>query len=139
MELFLNLAWLLLALPAYWLWRNACIARQQRQFSSLQCLLALAGVLFLLFPVISATDDLLAMRTEVEVSAPGKRTVRQAAADRYSISNNRLQGPAVMAAATLSFALENEQWSPPSRQFLSLPAAASILHAGRAPPSSLLA
>jgi hypothetical protein len=61
MELLLNLAWVLLALPGYWLWRTA-EARQGRTISSLQCVLALACVLVLLFPVISASDDLHAIR-----------------------------------------------------------------------------
>jgi len=77
MELLLNLAWLLLALPAYWLWR-----RGTRRFSSLQCLLALGCMLVLLFPVISASDDLHAMRSEMEDSSVSKRAMRQAVAIR---------------------------------------------------------
>jgi hypothetical protein len=139
MELFLNLAWVLLALPAYWLWQSARAVRGQRHFTSLQCLLALASVLVLLFPVVSATDDLLAMRTEIEESAPGKRTIRQAGADRCSISNTRFQGPAVLPAAAMSFALDNELWLTRHRPSLFVRAAASILRASRAPPWSFLA
>ena len=63
MELLLNLAWLLLALPAYWLWRGRT---STRKFSSAQCLLALGCLLVVLFPVVSATDDLRVMRAEME-------------------------------------------------------------------------
>jgi hypothetical protein len=66
MELLLNLAWLLLALPAFWLWRDARSVRAGRGFTPLQCLLALGCILVILFPVVSATDDLRAMSTEIE-------------------------------------------------------------------------
>src|SRR5580692_3718859 len=79
MELLLNLAWLLLALPAWWLWRGRGAARK---FSSLQCLLALGCTLVILFPVVSATDDLRAMRAEMEESPASKRTLRQASNDK---------------------------------------------------------
>jgi hypothetical protein len=103
MELLLNLAWLLLALPAYWLWRRGAESRLARRVSSLQCLLALACALVLLFPVVSASDDLHAMRAEMEDSSTNKRTVRQAGSDRNSGWLNRLQGPpaAVTSAVRL--------------------------------------
>ena len=132
MELFLNLAWVLLALPAYWLWRRG--VRSHRHFSAPQCLLALASVLVLLFPVISATDDLLAMRTEIDESVPGKRTIRQAGADRCSICNNRFQGPAAVLATAASFTLDNEQRVTRHRPSLLVRPAASTLLASRAPP-----
>ncbi|MGB8830648.1 MAG: hypothetical protein WCC95_00760 [Candidatus Sulfotelmatobacter sp.] len=137
MELLLNLAWVLLALPAYWLWRRAA-ARQGRRVTSLQCVLALGCALVLLFPVISASDDLHAMRAEMEESASSKRAVRQAASDKYSSWVNRLQGlPALAASAVWLFA-------PQAGRFeVLLSGSAPIarpdeLHAGRAPPSSLL-
>src|SRR5271166_6632604 len=96
MELLLNLAWLLLALPAYWLWR-----RSARRFTSLQCLLALGCLLVLLFPVISASDDLHVMRAEMEDSSISKRTVRQSGSDRNSSWLNRLQAPPARVASAL--------------------------------------
>ena len=81
MELLLNLAWLLLALPAVWLWARSRSGSTGRKFSALQCLLALGFLLVLLFPVISATDDLRAMRTEMEGS-PGSK--RQSSTDKLS-------------------------------------------------------
>src|SRR5580704_4662108 len=99
MELLLNLAWMLLALPAYWLWRLDAGARVERRISPLQCLLALGCVLVLLFPVISASDDLHAMRAEMEESASSKRTVRPAGSDKNSAWVNRLQGPPALVAS----------------------------------------
>src|SRR5277367_2491761 len=96
MELLLNLAWMLLALPAYWLWRRGA---GSRGVSALQGLLALGCVLVLLFPVISASDDLHAMRAEMEDSSISKRTVRQASGDKHSACN-RLQGCSAPAASS---------------------------------------
>jgi hypothetical protein len=86
MELLLNLVWVLLAIPAYFLWRNANRA-QHIGASSLQCLFALGCALILLFPVISATDDLHAMRAEMDESS--KRNIRQAFNDKSCGSHGR--------------------------------------------------
>ena len=72
MELLLNLCWLLLVPLAFCFWLR------QLRFRSLQASLALSCLLFLLFPIISATDDLNAMRQAVEESSPGKRTLNRA-------------------------------------------------------------
>jgi hypothetical protein len=79
MELLLNLIWVLLAVPAFWLWRyEASPARRSRYLSPLRIVLVLGFVLLLLFPVISATDDLRAMQTETEESLAGQRVSRTA-------------------------------------------------------------
>ncbi|MGA9389527.1 MAG: hypothetical protein WBV69_03690 [Candidatus Sulfotelmatobacter sp.] len=136
MELLLNLAWVLMALPAYWLWRRGAEARLAHRVTALQFLLALGCVVVLLFPVISATDDLHAIRAEMEESATSKRAVRQAGIEKHSASVNRLQGlPAVSAV-----------WGPlpiigrlEVSEIIFLPLARRCdLHAGRAPPNSLL-
>jgi hypothetical protein len=137
MELLLNLTWLLLALPAYWLWRRGATARRRR-FSSLECLLALGCALVLLFPVISATDDLHVMRAEMEDSAASKRAVRQAGSDKSSAWVNRLQGPpAPVATASLLAAPEVSQFEVCVLP-LSPVGVRCQVHAGRAPPFSLL-
>ena len=69
MELLLNLLWLLLAMPAYWLWHYSRTAPQRRKFDALQCFLALGCLLLILFPVVSASDDLRAMRAEAAAAA----------------------------------------------------------------------
>jgi len=72
LELLLNLCWLLLIPLA------VCIWLRQPRFRSLQAALALACLLFLLFPIVSATDDLTAMRQVYEESTPGKRMLKRA-------------------------------------------------------------
>ncbi|MGC1371356.1 MAG: hypothetical protein WA824_04380 [Candidatus Sulfotelmatobacter sp.] len=139
MELLLNLAWVLLGLPAYWLWRQDAGARAARRVSSLQCLLALGCALVLLFPVISASDDLHVMRAEMEESAANKRAMRQAAGDKASGWTNRLQPPpAVVAGADW---LPRPEIAPAEISDLdvSLLTRACVEYAGRAPPFSLLA
>jgi len=133
MELLLNLAWLLLVLPGCWLWRRAI---RSHRASSQQCLLALGCALVLLFPVISATDDLHAMRAEMEESSPGKRAVRPSG-EKHSAWVNRLQaaGPAVAAFVPPAPEVRELQLSDPVH---SIPLRASIRHAGRAPPLSIL-
>lgn len=85
MELLLNLLWLTLALPALWLWRRANRSSDARPFGSLRCLLVLSCLLTLLFPVISATDDLHPMRAEMEESSLSKRMLRSAADHRAPV------------------------------------------------------
>jgi hypothetical protein len=138
MELLLNLAWVLLALPAYWLWRREAESRPSCRVSSLQCSLALGCVLVLLFPVISASDDLHAMRSEMEESATSKRAVRAAASEKNSAGVNRLQGPpALVASAAWVVAPEVGllKFSVASVVLLTTP---GVVYAGRAPPVSLL-
>src|SRR5277367_4757911 len=99
MELLLNLAWFLLALPAYWMWQRCADTRAARRVSSLQCLLALGCAVVLLFPVISATDDLHAMSSEMEESASGKRTVRQAGNEKSAPVHRMQMPPALLVSA----------------------------------------
>src|SRR5271155_2440662 len=130
MELLLNLAWMLLALPAYWLWRRGA---GSRGVSALQGLLALGCVLVLLFPVISASDDLHAMRAEMEDSSISKRTVRQAGNEKNSAWVNRLQGPpAAVASAVLLAAPEAGPLEVSVTRLVPL-ARPCVFHGGRAP------
>jgi hypothetical protein len=138
MELFLNLVWLLMALPAYWLWRRGASSRARCQLTPLQFFFALACTLVLLFPVISATDDLHAMRAEMEDGAVSKRAVRQIAGDKASGWISRAQGTPFMAASVdwfLQLEVGIFHSYLPDVSPLSRP---SILHAGRSPPFSFL-
>src|SRR5580658_7738596 len=96
MELLLNLAWLLLAVPAFWLWHGSRASSLVRKFTAVQCVLALGCMLVILFPVVSATDDLRAMRNEMEESPASKRTLRLASNDK--VSAWKLQSPPALAA-----------------------------------------
>jgi hypothetical protein len=135
MELLLNLAWLLLALPGYWLWSTS---RTSRRFTSLQCLLALGCMLVILFPVISATDDLCAMRNEMEESPASKRSIHPASPDK--VSSWKLQSPPALAADARSFLLPDNDgvWRQSLSPSLTIAAPPAIEHAGRAPPASFL-
>ena len=135
MELLLNLAWLFLALPAYWLWCASSGARAGRKFTALQCLLSLGCMLVILFPVVSATDDLHAMRAEMEESPCSKRTIRQASNEKAPAP--KLQSPPALAGATKGLLIVNdENWHQLPAQDLSVPAPPAIARAGRAPPAS---
>ena len=131
----LNLAWLLLGLPAYMLWRNSRAARNRHDFTSLQCLLALGCALLMLFPVISATDDLHAMRAEIEEAPATKRSVRASSIDKASTWNTRLQSPPAVLGATTQFFLVAERAEPQSISLLPVPAGPPAVRASRAPPS----
>jgi hypothetical protein len=83
MELLLNLVWLTLVVPAIWMWcRKSVYAKDRSRFDGIRPFLLLGCVLMLLFPVVSATDDLHAMRQEMEESGPSKRVVKQAVNDK---------------------------------------------------------
>jgi hypothetical protein len=77
MELLLNLVWVFVAATVLYAWgrrRNHPQARPQ--LVVLLCLLAL------LFPVISATDDLHAMNSEMEDSTSVRRSTKQVIAGK---------------------------------------------------------
>ena len=139
MELLLNLAWLVLVLPACWLWRHSRSVHREGSFRSWQALLALGCVLVILFPVISATDDLMAMRTEMEESPVSKRSIRQASHDKASIWNSRVQDLPATPGVPESIALSAKGGDLPPRPFFSFPASPSVPNAGRAPPAACLA
>jgi len=135
MELLLNLAWMLLALPAYWLWRRGA---GERRMSSLQCVVALGCGLVLLFPVISASDDLHAMRAEMEDVSISKRAVRQAASDKNSAWVNRLQAPPARAGGAVGLFLPEAGRLEASVAGLPPLARPLVFVGGRAPPFSFL-
>ncbi len=97
MELSLNLLWLLLVMAAFWIWR-----RQGGSLGSWRCLLALACSAFLLFPVVSATDDLQAIRPEMVESGPLKTVLKQGTSAK---STGQSQFPKSPAILTVIFAV----------------------------------
>lgn len=135
MELLLNLAWLLLALPACWLW-HARIRGRVRQFSPFQFLLTLGCMLVVLFPVISATDDLCAMRAEFEECPAGKHHVRQSSPEHPSASKWHT-APAVPASSGFSYVSDYAWFRQPT--LLGVPEASRFdLRSSRAPPRTAL-
>jgi hypothetical protein len=67
MELFLNLCWLALLLPAFLLWRRKTSSRP-RTPASFVIICTLGCALVMLFPIISASDDLHAVGQAMEES-----------------------------------------------------------------------
>jgi len=138
MELLLNLVWVLLALPAWWLWRRGAGGRAARRLSALHGLLALVCALVLLFPVISASDDLHAMRAEMEDSSINKRTVRQAGNDKSSAWISRWLGPPAAVAGVARLVAPEAGWLEVSVVRVSPLAGPRVFHGGRAPPVPFL-
>ena len=82
MELLLNVVWLMLILPAIWIWRrDADRIHPARGFGRAMPFLVLGCVLLLLFPVVSATDDLHPMQADIEESS-SRRVAKQLSSDR---------------------------------------------------------
>jgi hypothetical protein len=135
MELLLNLLWLLLALPAFWLWRYSRTAPEKKS-SPFHIFLALSCLLVVLFPVISATDDMCAMRAEMEESSSSRRSVGQSSDDKSSLSKSLLQ-PALTVTLQPSFVLDSA-WHQPIPVLTSTAVSPSVTRAARAPPSLLL-
>jgi hypothetical protein len=81
MELLLNLLWLALVLPAVLIWRRQSVySRSFWHPRSFRAVVLLGCLMVLLFPVVSATDDLHPIRNEIEESNPSRRAAKQAPA-----------------------------------------------------------
>ncbi len=132
MELILNLAWLLLAVPAFLVWRGRALSRKP---GSLQALLILGGLLAILFPVVSATDDLRAMRSEVEESSVTKRTLRHASPDKSSASG--LHSPVAFVSVASDFFVPEVAWLGQSSSEPLSPSRLASDESSRAPPTIL--
>jgi hypothetical protein len=137
MELLLNLLWLMLALPAVLIWRHHLTsARATGRFSGSHSIVLLCCLLALLFPIVSATDDLHPLRIEIEESSPSKRVVKQSPAPA---------SPAWGNAGGLPALLPQSAWRRDANETLGLvaidlpvspqPAPASTI-GSRAPPSA---
>ena len=136
MELLLNLTWLLLALPAYLLWRGSRSMPSARRFTAVQCMLAVGCMLVTLFPVVSATDDLRAMRAEMEESPVSKRSICQSSGERHSASKSQAQ-PALAITTRSSISYE-QGWHFVVGVLITTPASHAVVRSSRAPPQSLL-
>ena len=136
MELLLNLLWLLLAMPAFWLWRYSRTASEGGKFHAVQSLLALGCLLVILFPVVSATDDLHAMRAEMEESQ-SKRSICQSTSDKPCSSKWQSQPAVTTAPASFAFGELAWYWLPATASSTS--STCVIARSNRAPPRSVLA
>ena len=135
MELLLNLVWLMLALPAVLLLRRGpVLGRSSGYLGRSRSFLILGCVLVLLFPVVSVTDDLHALRQEMEESSPSKRMVKQAPAPKSPVWGDVGHSRAQLVQVHL-FGPGNETCGMVSPSRLILPTQARAHTAGgRAPP-----
>ena len=95
MELTLNLCWLMLAVPVILLcWNAPQFARGSRNYRHFHfCMLAIC-LLALLFPVVSASDDLAAMRAESEESSIARAGIKS-----WALDSSNSHSPASYLAA----------------------------------------
>ena len=88
MELLLNLLWAALTLLGLGLgWRRRVFARTPGQCDRVPGLVVLSCALILLFPIVSATDDLHAIQPAMEESSSAGR-IKQATHDRSACDAN---------------------------------------------------
>jgi hypothetical protein len=137
MELVLNLFWLSLLLPAFLLWRqratsNSSSRRAKKPVAPplfFACVIGCA--LVLLFPVISASDDLHAMRPEMEESERAFRHAGHCATTPHAVAPCSHLFVARSTSATPDFAQIGTglMFLPQTHPSFFVPAPA-----GRAPP-----
>jgi len=86
MELLLNIVWIALVVPALWMWHWKPRSVQHQQWlGGYRPFILLGCALLLLFPVVSATDDLNAMRPEMEDSNPSASLFKHSAGARSNV------------------------------------------------------
>jgi len=102
MELFLNLCWLSLLVPGVLLWRQRTASTPA--CGSLAFVCVLGCTLILLFPVISATDDLHAIRPEMEESERGFRHASNCGCTAHALA--QASQPQLPSSARLAVVFE---------------------------------
>jgi len=138
MELLLNLCWFSLLLPAWLLWRQRTSpaasggSTGRPAVCPIAFVCALGCVLILLFPVISASDDLHAMRPEMEESERAFRHPGHCGCTIHAL----VHSPHAVLTSSVSHTPALE---PVGTVLLFIPATigtfADPVPAGRAPPS----
>ncbi len=134
MELLLNLVWFTLAVMAL-----GAFLRQRRSSSRTsripyaKALLALACMLVLLFPVVSASDDL--HPTQAVLEEASKRIHQLVAPLQHLQGNGPMTGLPAVLAVLLFCSLSVLQWRQPEVQDARLLVREHLPRLGRAPPS----
>ena len=137
MELLLNLLWLALALPAVLIWRRQpALPWSSGKQARFRPLVLLGCLLALLFPVVSASDDLHPLSAEIEESGPFKRTVKQSPAVKSPVCSYD-GGGAARPVHLASFQPENDAFGAVSEYLRVLPRQTLVSSVdGRAPPEA---
>jgi hypothetical protein len=132
MELLLNVIWMTLAMGAFWIFLHSRPATG-RHVSYHKSLIALACVTLLLFPIVSASDDLHPTQALVEDAT--KRI-------QHAVSPQQLPGshsaiPLVPILLAISLLLALALWQPYNASDLQVSARDGYLFlcVGRAPPA----
>jgi hypothetical protein len=137
MELLLNLLWLMLVLPAVLIWRSQSV--RSKGFwhpRSFRAIVLLGCLLVLLFPVVSATDDLHPLPNEIEESSSSRRAVKQALGPQTPDWSNFGSPPAHLMEVS-SFRPESETSGLVSEFLPAVPEQLFASTSGcRAPPSA---
>jgi hypothetical protein len=133
MELLLNLMWLLLMVPAYLLWRDS--RRHLQGHRSSLVLLVLACTLAILFPVVSASDDIQAMRPEME-EAGSRDAISSSHHTRFLDSTQHPSGSVALLTALAARHPEVHAFGIVDPLLCTLPASVSLeALSARAPPA----
>jgi hypothetical protein len=136
MEFLLNILWLMLSLPAIWLWLQdpACV-QSSRRLGNMRPILLLGCVLVLLFPVVSATDDMHVMRPELEESSSSKRQVEASGGETSHSSPTILHASPALRSRPYSFSPSRLIYGRVVTTPSQLPEPVYLAHRnGRAPP-----
>jgi len=133
MELLLNLVWVTLALVAFCAFlrkRRACAWTARIPY--VKALLALSCMLVLLFPVVSASDDLHPTQAVLEDAS---KRIHQLVAPLQHVQVNSLTGtfPALLAIYFLCALVGLQSWQPFARQVRAI-AREHSPRDGRSPP-----
>ena len=132
MELLLNLAWLTMVLTALWVFlrrRRSCAWTAGVPYA--KALLAIGCVLVLLFPVVSASDDL--HPTQAVVEDANKRIHQLTASLQNAQGNPGGQLPVALVVFLLC-SLSMVQWRRPGAETARVIVRERLPRIGRAPP-----
>ena len=135
MELILNLVWLMLFIPAAVVCLRAPERDRRARFSGrLGAFIVMGSILVIAFPLISASDDLMALRVVMEESGSSDRIAKSSSLD--SSDSNHVFSIHFLLGRTLRVGLSSESWAELS--LFSTPSADSVVSEAlptRAPPT----
>jgi hypothetical protein len=140
MELLLNVFWLMLSAAAiWWLWCEHAYAQKSRHFGRLHSLLVLACIWALLFPVVSATDDLYAMQAGATEAGLTKRIAKYSAGHKsHALSSGGVGSSPALLTSTCSACARNTNGQVVPRSVFLHEQIRTDAFTSRAPPMSFL-